>query len=283
MTRVLVLVVSSEREPWRTIERRGQRMTWAAVPIPDVPVLFYYGTPASIFARGTGLLAYGLRAVHAAGTRERYLSVVAPRHVRRSVHREGSRIWTGVPDNFIYMGARQRAAVRHVLATESFDFLLRTNVSAYVHLARLKAYVSRLPKARYYGGLIDRREQNSEGVSYVAGAGVLMSRDVADIVAWDDAWQYGRADDVAIGYLLQRHGIEPDPIPRLDIARPDDRLDLGKLQECFLVRCKSGAPPEGEIEIMHKVHAAYMKSASGGEFGPPAGEGRPVDGRPGPI
>jgi hypothetical protein len=257
--RILVQVVSSEREPWRTIELQGQRRTWAAKPNADLPVLFYYGMPAGLFALGSGAVARGLAATHLRRIRARYLALLGRRYEGRPVRRDGLRFWTRVPDNLVHMSARLRAALRYVLTAEQFDFVLCTNVSSYIHLEGLRAYASGARKTGFYGGFLGV----SDGVPFASGSGVLMSRDVAECVAYDGSWEYDVADDVAVGRLMRRLGINPEPIPRMEIAHPGASLDTEALARCYHVRCKSGSSRDLDVQIMHEVHAAYSRRAPG--------------------
>jgi hypothetical protein len=251
--------VSSKQQPWRAIELQGQRTTWAATPPPDVPVLFYYGTPASALARGSGVVARGLAELHLRWVRARFLSLLGRRYEARPVRRDGSRFWTGVPDNLVHMSARLHAALRYVVAAERFDFLLCTNVSAYIHLEGLRTYVSRLRKTGFYGGFLG----DWNGIPFASGSGVLMSRDVAESAAHAASWDYDVADDVAVGRLMHRLGVTPDPIPRMEITDPRAPLDADALARCYLVRCKSDSSRDLDVLIMRKVHAAYVSGSAG--------------------
>jgi hypothetical protein len=256
--RILVQVVSSEREPWRTIEVHGQRATWAAAPPPDMPVLFYYGTPASALASASGLVARGLAELHLPRVRARYLRLLGRRYEARPVRRDGSRFWTGVPDNLVHMSARLRAALRYVVAAERFDFVLCTNVSAYVHLEGLRTYVSGLPKRGFYGGFLG----DWNGIPFASGSGVLMSRDLAETAAHAASWDYDVADDVAMGRLMRRQGVTANPIPRMEILEAGPPLDTDALARCYLVRCKCISSRDLDVEIMRMVHLTYTSRAA---------------------
>lgn len=256
--RILVLVVSSEREPWRTDELQGQRTTWAAAPPADMPVLFYYGTPAGALARASGVVARGLAELRLGGVRARFLALLGRRYEARPVRRDGSRFWTGVPDNLVHMSARLHAALGYAVAAERFDFVLCTNVSAYIYLQGLRTYASRLPRTGFYGGFLG----NWKGVPFASGSGVLMSRDVAESAAHEASWDYDVADDVAIGLLMHRLGVTPDPIPRIEMTHLRAPLDADALARCYLVRCKSDSARDIDVHIMRKVHAAYSGIAS---------------------
>ena len=146
--RILVLVLSCAREPWRTIELAGQRATWAGADIPAVPVRYYYG-----------------------------------------LHR-GPVFW----------GSR---ILKYLLANDSFDYLLRTNTTSYVERDRLRSSVSGLPRSGFYGGIVEEMD----GVPYVSGTGILLSRDAAKTAATDPLWEFDLVDDVALGRSMRRAGI----------------------------------------------------------------------------
>jgi hypothetical protein len=259
MTRVLVLVLSAALEPWATIEREGQRATWCAADLPEAPVFYYYGlagaSPAYWASRVT---AKGLRVAGQERARARFLARVGRWSASRPVSIDGTRITTRVPESYDNTSAKFRAALQYVVSTMEFDYLLRTNTSSYVHRPLLSEQVGALPRQGYYGGSLVPGDP-----PWVSGTGILMSRDVAELGAADDSWEYDVVDDVAMGRVAHRAGIEPRELPRVDVESPEQRIDPEELRGCFMVRCKSPVSRELDVPIMRKVHELYTGSDSG--------------------
>jgi hypothetical protein len=252
--RVLVLVLSVAREPWATIERDGQRATWGAADLPDAPIAYYYGltglSPTYWASRATAKL---LREAHLEGARSRLVAQVGRWSASRPVTSDGSRIQTRVPESYDHTNAKTRAALRHVVASMDFDYLLRTNSSSYVHRPLLLEQASALPREGYYGGSLVRLEEPA----YVSGTGILMSRDVVELAATDESWTYEVIDDVALGRVMRKAGIEPQELERLDVESLEQPIAPGSLRTCFLARCKSPVDRALDVPIMHRVHGLY--------------------------
>lgn len=256
MSRVLVLVLSLDAEPWSSIECEGQRRTWAADPPPSVSVLFYFGLRSGPTYWLSRVTAKALRIGRLDAARSRFIEEVGRWSAGRPVTQTDSRVQTRVPESYINTNAKLQAALRHVLVTDDFDFLLRTNTSSYVHLPTLNRFASSLvpgQDTRFYGGTLEEKS----GITYASGAGVMMSRDVVAEVANDPAWEYDLIDDVALGRSADRLGIAPTAIPRIDIADPDEAVSPNLLRASYHVRCRGKASRSQDITIMHRVHACY--------------------------
>ncbi len=257
MKKVLVLVLGFDKEPWCSIERLGQRATWAAKPPDDVPVYFYYGVIGGPRYWAYAAISNGLHKLGRHGLRRAFLRFIGPRHTFRS-RQSGDRIDVDVPDFWGNLPAKTAAAFRHVLKEHSFDYLFRTNTSSYNYLPLLRQFVQTLPATRYYGGPIHPMPD----VCHVNGAGILMSRDMVELAAYDPALDWSVGDDDAIAHSLDRIGVHPHAIPRMLVTStpavqsvPPDRW-----RNCFHVRCKTEGNRYDDISTMKAVHAAYLKA-----------------------
>jgi hypothetical protein len=263
-----VLVLSDVREPWRTIELEGQRKTWAAANIPDVPVRFYYGQLRGPIIWPLRIASRGLRTLSKDSVYLKYQHLIGAWASRRPVRSDGDSIRTGVPENYVQTNAKLRATLSHLVSTDRFNYLLRTNTASYVDRKRLKEWVTTLPEERYYGGVILEKD----GIPFVSGRGILMSRDVVEAAVADRDWQFGYTDDVALGHSMLRIGIKPQFIPRIDISSPDD-IALDTLGQHHLVLCRCSErrssvrreiPSEAarDVDLMRQVHSGYEAIAS---------------------
>lgn len=253
LKRVLVLVLAMDAQPWRQIEDEGQRKTWAAEPHPAVPVAWLYGRMglASTIAK----YAHGL-ARRLPGFVERgYSRVAGSWFSSRSVRRQGDRLLTGVPETYLNTNAKNIAGLTHLLATEEFDYVFRTNTSSYVNLSMLEEYVQSLPLEGFYGGYLGERD----GVTFASGTCTLMSRDVAQQAVNDPAWEYGIIDDVAMGQSMARAGIAARSLERIDLLSVADieALSAEDLESVFVVRCKNSDDRAHDVTAMRRVHELY--------------------------
>jgi hypothetical protein len=239
--RVVVLVLAVDRDPWRSIERRGQRATWASAP----GVLFLHGETRSVRRLAIGAAAR-------TPWREAVFRRLGARVERRPVTRVGDEIRTGVPELYGLIGTKLRAGLRHLVATEDFDYLLRVSTSTYVDVAKLRARVNKLPATGCYAGFLGEYG----GVRYVSGSGMLLSRELVELGASAPEWDHALVDDVALGRVMAANGVVPVALSRIDVPtieaaaalRPDD------LADAFLVRCKSSGFRSDDICIMRRIH-----------------------------
>ncbi|ALV43104.1 hypothetical protein AU252_19690 [Pseudarthrobacter sulfonivorans] len=257
--RVLVLVLAMDAQPWRMIEDKGQRETWAAEPRADVPAFWLYGRTgmSSTMAR------YAQRAVQRfapAAAFRAYSRLVGTWLASRPVRLAGDRLVTGVPETYLNTNAKNMSGLRHLLATLDFDYVFRTNTSSYVNLSMLEDYVQALPDTGFYGGFVGERD----GTKFASGTCTLMSRDLVEYAVNDQAWEFGLIDDVAMGRSMARASVEVQPLNRLDVLTPEDlnALTSGDLEGAFIVRCKSSGGREHDIEAMHRVHQLYAEEAA---------------------
>ena len=76
--RVLILVLSMEREPWSSIET-AQRETWALSTDDGAPPWFYYGVQHGLAYWANGAISRGLRVAQAPRARSAWLRAVGCR------------------------------------------------------------------------------------------------------------------------------------------------------------------------------------------------------------
>lgn len=257
--RVLVLVLAMDADPWRMIEDEGQRKTWAAEPHGDVPVFWLYGKSGAVSAVARNVQHAILHFAPAAALRA-YSHVVGGWQASRPASVSGDRLETGVPESYLNTNPKTIAGLRHLLATQRFDYVFRTNTSSYVNLSMLEEFVQSLPSDGFYGGFIGERD----GLRFASGTCTLMSRDLVQHVVNDPKWEYGVIDDVALGRCMSRAGVTVQPLARVDVTSRAEAAALGAevLQSAFVVRCKNPGAREDDIAAMLRVHKLYAGAAT---------------------
>ncbi|MDQ0689851.1 hypothetical protein [Arthrobacter sp. W4I7] len=256
--RVLVLVLAMDAYPWRMIEDEGQRKTWSAAP--SVPVFYLYGRSGKLTRTLARYVQSGVRRCAGGRFFGLYSRFSGSWFAGRKVRTEGDKVYTGVPETYLNTNAKNIAGLRHLLATQEFDYVFRTNSSSYVNLAMLDEYVQDLPEVDYYAGFIGE----SGGTRFASGTCTLMSRDVVETAATDRSWEFGLIDDVAMGRAMARAAVEVQPLRRVDVLTPEDlsALTAEDLRDTFVVRCKSSSGRGRDIEAMHRVHQLYSEAAT---------------------
>lgn len=235
MPRILVLVLSIDREPWRTIEQLGQRRTWAAKS--DADVLYYYGRD--------GLRRHATRVAARAGL----TSSLSVRAAAAPCRLAGDRLWCDVPEVYRFTLPKLLAALRWALAHREFEYVYRTNTSSYINLDRLQVVAEGLPRERCYAGWVIRRDP--DGLPFVSGGGMLMSRDVAEAFATRSDWNWGTTDDAAFGEAAAAMRLDLVPLDRVRVRTIDDvaALTEEQLATTFNYRCKTEARNDHEIMV----------------------------------
>lgn len=253
--RILVLVLTVDQEPWRTIETEGQRATWAATSDGEIPIFWLYGRTGGVTRFLLRASNKTLQAMGAVSTLARFRHLTGSLAARRPVREQGDKVYTQVPETQLGVNPKTRAGLRHILETHDFDYLLRTNTSTYVNLKLLAEFVAGLPDESYYGGFIGE----SNGVRFASGTCALLSRDAVQTIVADAAWQYEIIDDVAIGWSMRRAGLEVQPIHRIDVHTSEDLGALGveTLRSTFVVRCKGLDSRQHDVAAMRRVHELY--------------------------
>jgi hypothetical protein len=104
----------------------------------------------------------------------------------------------------------------------TYDYILRTNLSSFYHIPRLLDFLMTQPKSNYVAA---RQTLFREGVSFISGAGFIVSKDIVasllDLMYHPNVFTEDLIylpDDVAISTLLNRyiHIDKTEDVPRYD-------------------------------------------------------------------
>ena len=105
-----------------------------------------------------------------------------------------------------------------------YDYVFRTNLSSYIDKKMIHEYLLDKPKSDYYSGFIGNVDRNIFGqyvdlIEYASGSGIVLSKDLVDFLIEnkDEMDNDSLIDDVAIGQLLNKNGIYPYFLNRIDI------------------------------------------------------------------
>jgi hypothetical protein len=112
-----------------------------------------------------------------------------------------------------------------------YDYIVRTNLSSVYIFSELKHHVSTLKTHDVYTGVIGTHDS----IKFVSGSGMIMTPDVANILTRikDSDHDIDAADDVMIGYILNKYGIQPSLSPRLDIGSINTVMEYKTDQTLF--------------------------------------------------
>lgn len=251
---VLVLVVASDLEPWRSIEILGQRTTWATPTQKAATVLFYYGKTHGIEYWMAAAISKFLHIAGQDRLRRTFLRACGTRYKLRTSE-FGDRLEVDIPGIQGNIGAKTIGAFRHVLRDRAFDYIFRTNTSSYVCLPQLRNFVQTIPAMKYYGGVVGQ----TLGLPFVSGAGILLSRDLVETATRDSDWDWDLMDDQALASCMARAGVSPQNVERIEVSTQEQvaLIPPSQWRNRFHVRCKSNCNRLCDIDIMKCVHTAY--------------------------
>jgi hypothetical protein len=273
--KILILILSSEQEPWKSVEALGQNQTFLKGIPGNVEVVRFIGgipqaaTPFSLRLarkaisfqqllagffqeRGNkklGRLVHSLALGSAVIRRFQAGSIGSPEHDQSqnvSVLRVRS------PEGYAFLGLKTLEAFKWAIVSKEFDYVFRTNSSSYVDFLELSALLHSKPRSKFYSGVIG----SYMGYEFASGAGVLLSRDlVMHLVENESAWRHEFVDDVALAIALNGW-VSPVSAERVTIDPAEGVGGVARrdIENAFHVRCKAGNK-EATIRIMHEVHA----------------------------
>jgi uncharacterized membrane protein YkgB len=126
----------------------------------------------------------------------------------------------------------------------TYDHMLRTNLSSFIHIPRLISFLGKVPKTDYVAA---KQDEFREGIWFLSGAGFIVSRDIVfDIVkevfekkSIDEEIKYA-PDDVALTKLikLSRSNILFEKLDRYDCNELIDSTTVENVH-CFHIRNKT--------------------------------------------
>lgn len=128
---------------------------------------------------------------------------------------EGNTFWLNGQESFPAILSKTLDSLDYFLKKDSYDFIVRTNMSSLWNFNALLKHLESLPRKKLYNGI----PMHYHNIKYVSGCGFIISPDVAKIIIYNRtiAEQIKIIDDVDIGGLLGHFGIKILKGTRCDI------------------------------------------------------------------
>lgn len=216
--KVLILVLASEKDPWKYIREEGQEKTWDSIEVPDVQTIYYF---SSIHHQSTLF---------------------------------GKRLTVNCPDDFYMMHWRLKLALDYVWNLE-WDYIFRISASSYVDKELMLKKAQTLPKEKCYCGIECCGGSVASGCGFFMSRDVVQI--LRDKIPVDPTLSpYGlHPDDVLVGKILEGEGIYVTPgAERFDYWHPPVPRSLD--DRCYHWRCKhDGLANDGrpDVEAMQVI------------------------------
>lgn len=256
MVSTLVVVLSSARDPWCSIENLGQRETWARVLPPGIQVLWVRGKRVSEQTwdrqSRTLMVRNHLRLTHrVALLRDR------PMPTTPAVLDSANNVLeVDVPETLDWMGHRLIGTLSHALEFTDFDFVLRTNSSSYIDPNALQSWICSRSTVPDYFGVPILVKRGPLRLTYASGTTIGMSRSaVQRVVGTASSWRHDFIEDLALGVKMRELGIPLQPIRRVDVTSASEvaHLSRGATEDVFAYRCKVEQNPIDAVAVMHAL------------------------------
>ena len=258
-TKILILVLAIDKDPWKRIEFEGQVPTWRDSPPKNIKVFRYIGsTKHSIFWDYINKIWEINQKVRSISKGKIYTfsmnKVLEKNHfLRPLIDLKNQEIWTRVPDLYSLTGIKTLEAFEASMKNFDFDYIYRTNVSSYIDLDGLNDFLRDKPKASFYAGVIG----SYQGISFASGSGYFISRDLVEkVIQKKDSWDHNYIDDVSLGKLLTNEMKIPiQKVERVDLnSEILDIMEIKNIEKSiFHFRCKA-ENPDITISVMRTLH-----------------------------
>ena len=134
---------------------------------------------------------------------------------------EGNTFWLKGKESFAGIITKTLDSLDFFLKKDSYDFIIRTNLSSVWNFNALLKHLETLPTEKVYNGIIGQHE----GIHFASGSGFIMSPDVAKLIIENRriAESLKIIDDVDIAFALDKVGIKPSLGRRNDTLVYDEK------------------------------------------------------------
>lgn len=185
--KILIVVLSEKREGYYVKMEQAIRQTWAAKALEHdsiVDVLYTYGQ--------------------------------WDRDIKGEVERHGDKLDINYREDYFKTSGKNIKTLKYVYEKFEFDYVFRTNLSAYIHVDKLVEYAQDKPRENFYHGIHGKHPDNKE-ITFVSGAGFFLSRDVVKLVAENvDQIKLNTIDDIGLASFLHNK-VQPTTGKRIDL------------------------------------------------------------------
>jgi Galactosyltransferase len=251
-------------EPWIDIAKDGQNETWLSVPRPtNIEVKHFHSIPLGKFGQYLDLKHETIRWHSKILGR---LLIVLDRTIffpfrgyvpaikkSKRIEFRDEVFEVQFPDTYLTYKWKEVAYFKYFLENSNADYLVSISNSSYVNLRVLGSLVNNLPETLLYYG-----PRPFESAEFVSGSFRIFSRDVVKkVVDKRKYFDHAKLEDVAVGLLLKRLGIQPTftRIENLSSYEEIDRLSQNQLKLGIHFRLKSGTPlARNDVPLMSYLH-----------------------------
>jgi len=204
------LLLDNSTGPWHEIYQSGTLKTWCNPSNHGINTNLYQGKMPKNKAVNAGLNR--ILVSRYVQKYWRFFQVKA-RSTQIGCTEIDSIIELDIPETWPNITLKTLAAIRYVHSHHTYDFLIRANASCYVNLNALKNHLESVNGKFVYAG------PKAINKDFISGWGIVFNDKTVETLLNNEDTEYLELfDDEAIGRMLKVSGIEPMPIPYLEIS-----------------------------------------------------------------
>jgi hypothetical protein len=150
--------------------------------------------------------------------------------------------------------------IRYIEMNLDFDIIIRTNVSTYFHIRKLRHLLtSPLFEHDFFGGFIEKTKGayfgGSVNYKFISGTGIFLSRAAVSKLTELNYLEFeGVPDDVAISHFLMHKQINRIPMTRSNLS------STHVFFPSYFTRAKSSSDPNLASKRMHLLYDFYNQN-----------------------
>ncbi len=258
---LVIAIAQAKSEPWESIWLNGQVPTWVSRFKNEVEIVNTSGIRLgnlwkrfdSFHERNRYSKRFGLWQGRFDGLFKPWLTrnIPSSKELAPSSIRE---IQVMTNSSYIFAGRRLIGMINWFLKETNYEFMFITTTSSFINVKQLIKHLSGFKRdiPIYAGHLLGEFPEE-----FVTGAGQLINRKTAEIVVSNfRQYPHRMLNDVALGALLRKNGVNPIEIPWIWCKSVDEVLELSdeNLSSTMHFRCKTSANPRTDSEIMSALH-----------------------------
>ena len=258
---LLIAVTQGNTEPWVSIWREGQEETWIKSIVEGTKVIHFKSKVTPKIVQEYDIFheknRYKKQIGPWQGRFDKIIAKFISKKIPKYIFDEANYVVTvNSWSTYQLAGRRYIALYDWFLHQTDYSFLFTTNTSSYINKKNLFDLIQKLSMHDliYSGYLLPENHTQQ----FVSGAGTLLSRRCVELIVknWD-RFKFDTLEHVAHGVLMRELGVTPIPLNRIELTNVESVLSLTRsiLSNEFHYRCKSGAVPRQDAQIMSQLHA----------------------------
>jgi hypothetical protein len=169
---------------------------------------------------------------------------------------EGNTFWLSGKESFDKIINKTIDSFDFFIKSDSYDFIIRTNMSTLWNFKALIAHLETLPRQRVYNGQMLRYQYNDD-MKYIAGSGIILSQDIAKLIVENRELveSIKIIDDVDIGFALKKLGIQHSEGNRIQIRDREmyDNFTYNSKEYQYRIKWNDRSVFSQEIEVMQEL------------------------------